>query len=333
MATKSSRRGVTSLVALGVRELPRNASWLLAKALNPVENGANGGLVASIRDESLGNGVGRSLADTVRSAGATLKDAIPVAGNSVELRLQRAHAATERAREAEDQAVRSAEAARQLVDELKQIDRDEQARLQAVRKEHAQEVQERVAEARRDADAQVEAAREAAERAVEKRMAKESEASARRVAEAREEVDRAKAQAERDLAVATEQLEEARRLADEATAAAEAAADDAHQEAERLSARAQSGARERDDVAAEVDKLQRTTASKTQGARKRASAPRPSGGSRSRTSASSRQHRGPDLTNRTKQELLELARVRDVAGRSEMSKAQLVRALRARNGR
>ena len=35
MSNKSSRRGVTSVVALGVKDLPRNASWLLAKALNP----------------------------------------------------------------------------------------------------------------------------------------------------------------------------------------------------------------------------------------------------------------------------------------------------------
>src|SRR5688572_16389235 len=148
MATKSTPRGLRSMLAVGVKDLPRNASWLMAKALNPGTDGATESAGSKLRDIHLGNGVGQSLADTVRSAGATIKDALPT-GNSVELRLQRARAATEQARAAEDQAMKSAELARQKVEEFKRIDQEERARVKAVRKEHAQEVDQRVADARR----------------------------------------------------------------------------------------------------------------------------------------------------------------------------------------
>jgi hypothetical protein len=324
------------MVALGMKELPRNASWLLAKALHPI--GEAGGEGGSSRDEHPpGNGIGRSLAETVRSASATIKEALPSPGSSVEVRLERARAATEAAREAEEHALRSAEWARHLVDEVKQVDREERARLDAVRKEQAREVEQRVAEARRAADAQVEAERAAAQRDVDQQLAKEHEATERRIAAIREEANAAKEQAERDLVAATERLADARRLADEATAAAQAAAEDARQEAERLSARAQSGAKDRDDVLAEAEKLQRTAGSTAPSrGRRPAAASRRSTRSparRSTSSRSTRPHRGADLTNRSKQELVELARKRGVAGRSEMSKAELVKALRARNGR
>jgi hypothetical protein len=356
MATKSTRQGVTAMMALGVKELPRNASWLLAKALNPIGEAAGEASAAVRSDHGPGNGLGRSLAETVRSAGATLKEALPTPGGSVEMRLERARTATEEAREAEEHALRSAEWARQKVEEVKQVDREEQARIDALRKEHDREVEQRVAEARRAADAQVEAARAAAQRDADKQLAKEYEAAERRIAVVREEANAAKEQAERDLVAATEQLAEARRLADEATAAAQAAAEDARQEADRLSARAKSGARDRDDVVAEAEKLQRATgstaptrarrspstggrssrssSSSSRSASTRSSSSRSSSNrSSSRRSSGSRPRRGADLTNRSKQELVELARKRGVEGRSEMSKAQLVKALRARNGR
>jgi DNA end-binding protein Ku len=135
---------------------------------------------------------------------------------------------------------------------------------------------------------------------------------------------------------ATEQLAEARRLAEEATAAAEAASESAHQEAQRLSARAKSGADERDIVVAEAEKLQKANASAaTAVTRKVTRTRRPANRStpRKSTSSGSARHRGPNLTSLSKQELVERARARDIAGRSEMSKAQLVKALRATNGR
>ena len=117
------------MVALGVRDLPRNASWLMAKALNPGGHDAGETKASNGQHDGSSNGVGRSLADSVRSAGASIKDALPATGSSVELRLDRARSATESAREAEKQALASAEEARVKVDLAKQVDEDERSHL------------------------------------------------------------------------------------------------------------------------------------------------------------------------------------------------------------
>jgi hypothetical protein len=319
-----------------MKDLPRNASWLMAKTLNPGGNGRE--RAVSVRDdEESGPGVGRSLAESVRNAGMALRDVLPATSDSVEVRLARARTATEQARVAEDQALASAQLAQEKVEAAKRIDLEERARLKEVRQEHAEEVQARVSEARRSAEEQIETLRMAAEREADEQSAQAAEAAAQRVADAQEEAERAKQQAERDLATATEQLAEARRLADEATAAAEAAAKDAHQEATRLSARTRSGAQDRDIVIAEAEKLQQANASATTSVvRKVTRARRPAGRSAPKRSTPSRPPRrgsGRNFGSMSRQELLELARARDITGRSAMSKAELVRALQASNRR
>ena len=62
MPNKSEHQGLVASLATGMKDIPRNASWLLGKAMSPgSENGAaNGGMV-----------------DTVRQAGSSLVAALP----------------------------------------------------------------------------------------------------------------------------------------------------------------------------------------------------------------------------------------------------------------
>jgi chromosome segregation ATPase len=320
MSNKETQRGgVASMVTTGVKDLPRNASWLLAKALNPGSGNTSGS--TQTKKSARKNGTGYAIADSVRSAGASLKDVLPTTGDSVELRLQRARSATERARDAEHEAMAAAEEAKESVEKAKQTKKEEDSRLRGVREDQDRRVKARVAEARQKADERVEAERVSAEQDAEKTVSKEQAAAEQRIAAARTHAERVKEKADRALADATAQLAEARRLADEAAAAAESAAAEAHQEADRLTAQAQTGANERDGVAAEAEKLQKAAASTaTKVARRTTTVPR-----RSAARGRGRQ----DLTSLSKQELLELAKAKDVSGRSSMSKTALVKALRA----
>ena len=86
---------LSELARTGLREMPSNASWLMsrARALQPAESvGTTAGNVkAGARDRR-------------RKMSAAVVDAMPLGGDSVELRLKRARDAAEQAREAEDRA-------------------------------------------------------------------------------------------------------------------------------------------------------------------------------------------------------------------------------------
>ena len=105
MANKSEHQGLVASLATGMKDIPRNASWLLGKAMSPGgENGAaNGGMV-----------------DSVRQAGSSLVAALP-GQDSVDARLARARAATERAQQAEREALEAAQRAQELAAQAEEV--------------------------------------------------------------------------------------------------------------------------------------------------------------------------------------------------------------------
>src|ERR1700753_4095416 len=78
---------------IGLREMPANAAWLLSRMLKPAEQvgGAAESAAATARDRG-------------RQFGAAVVDAAPIGGDSVEIRMRRAHEAGLRALAAEDEA-------------------------------------------------------------------------------------------------------------------------------------------------------------------------------------------------------------------------------------
>src|SRR3989337_2381479 len=103
MANKHERAGLVAALATGVKDMPRNASWLLGKAM-PSAGDANG---ANSGQESSG------VVDSMKQVGWTLKGALPVT-DSVEARLSRAGAAADRANEEEQAALEAAQRAHDL---------------------------------------------------------------------------------------------------------------------------------------------------------------------------------------------------------------------------
>jgi len=118
MTDNGERHGLVSAFTTGVKEMPRNASWLLGKALQHGEAPSTNGE----RSRS-GNGAGEASSSTlmnaVRTATATVKDALP-GGDSVEARLERARVAADRARDAEQEALEAAQKASRLSEEAEQ---------------------------------------------------------------------------------------------------------------------------------------------------------------------------------------------------------------------
>lgn len=245
------------MVVAGVKDLPRNTSWLLSNALRPV--GA-----AQEEARATMNATGHGLVDKVRSATVSVKEAIPGSVDSVELRLQRARAAAERAREAEDHAVQLAADASARADFAKEVAERDSAQLRDFESDRAKAVELRVEEARSIADAQVEEARSAAQSDAEQAIEREKDEARQRLQKARDEAEAAQDKAQTELSRATALLTEARKLADEATEAAQAAADEAHQQAEQLASSAHRDATAADEVVAEAKNVRsRSSANKT----------------------------------------------------------------------
>ena len=111
---------------------------------------------------------------------------------------------------------------------------------------------------------------------------------------------------------ARDRLAEARRLAEEAAEAARAAAKDANRHAQQLAAEAEQHANDAEARVAAAEQIQRRSeATVTATARELDRAPT-----------------NGDLRSYIKQELVELAASMDIAGRSQMTKAELVTAIR-----
>jgi hypothetical protein len=283
--------------------LPRNTTWLLSKALTPLE--ATKDVAGNVTQSA-----SSSLADMARHAGASVMDVLPV-GDSIELRLQRARAAADEAQQAEEQAVREAEAAKALSDEARQVAERCRTYVRDVERQQVKEVNEKVDKARREADAQVEQARAAAQADADDVVHRANAEAEERVARAREGAEAAQSKAKQTMAEATARLAEARRLADEAKEATRAAAEEAHRQAAQLAADAEHEARTADDKVAEAEQVRSRASSHTTAARNR----------------NGRRRSAERLKAMSRTDLLELASADDIKGRSAMTKPELVTAL------
>ncbi len=117
--TKRQPRALASSLALGVKEIPRNASWLVGNAVKGVTNGSSNGT---------------AVVDRARQAGDQIRSALP-GESSVDAQLARARTAAERAQEAEREALAAAERAQLRAQEAEELSEREQARLSDVESE------------------------------------------------------------------------------------------------------------------------------------------------------------------------------------------------------
>jgi DNA repair exonuclease SbcCD ATPase subunit len=300
--TNNGSTGLLGMLAGGAKDIPRNASWLVGKAL-PHESGSNG-----TTPEGSSDGGPRGL---VQRAGDAVRDAMP-GQDSVEHRLARARESAERAQASEDRAVEAAERAHELTQQVDTVRAEEKKRLDEVRRQLAGEVDRRVQAAQRDAEERVAHARREAESDADRSLTEQQELSAEREEAAQAEAERAQEEAHERFTEATERLARARELADEAAALAQEAAEKARHDAERISAAAQTDRKQADQAVTQARQLharsEQEAATVTRTVNR---ATRPAGG----------------LASMSKSDLLHLAQERDVAGRSSMSKKQLVTAL------
>ena len=128
MAKKSSPNRISEAARTGLRELPSNVAWLLAKAIRPAAGGASQ-LVDHVSDAAASSTEStRSAAGKVRrraaDAGRSVADAVPGLGrDAVSDLMHEADAAAEQARLTETEAVRLAQRAK---DDADQAARDRQ---------------------------------------------------------------------------------------------------------------------------------------------------------------------------------------------------------------
>lgn len=310
MVDIEERHGLVSVLTGGVKDMPRNASWLLGKALqlgeSPSTNGDRDGSGSGADDRHGSN----TLVDAFRTATASVRDALP-GGDSVEARLERARVAADRARDAEKEALEAARTASELSEQAERTEEQEQARLSELEADQADAVRRRAEDARARADEQVAKEQHEAELDANAVLARERAAAEKRTTGAREAAQAAQQDAEERLRRATEQLAEARSLADEAANAATEAANAAREQAERIAADAHRDAESASEAVGRAEKMQKRS---FQAAAQVARAVDDKG-----TPGS--------LKELSKDELTKLAASQGISGRSGMSKSELVRAL------
>jgi colicin import membrane protein len=293
-------RRLSKALGDGVKELPTNATWLLSKAVSPLDQRSAGTRATSAT----------GLLDMARSAGATVMDALP-GGDSIELRLQRARAAVADAQEAEERAVQESLEAEREAQEAEQVAERCRDYVRDVEAEQESAVEARVNEARREAEARIDEARREAQAEAEQVVDSARQEAEGRAEEARREAEAAHERAHGRLEAARDKLVEARQLSEEAIEATRAAAEEAHRQSLQVAADAELMARSAEERVTEAEEVRASTSS-TAGELTR----QLNGVGSSST-----------LKTMTKQELLDLAAAQDVEGRSAMTKDQLVTAL------
>lgn len=299
--TKRQRRALASSLALGVKEIPRNASWLVGQAVKGATNGTPNG---------------SAVVDRARQAGESIRAVLP-GESSVDAHLARARAAAERAQEAEQEALTSAERAQQRAQEAETLAEQEEARLSEVESEQKREVDRRTSEARRRADELVAAEQAKAEQDALGILDRERSARDERVRRAREEAERAQEDAEASYERATTLLGEARERADEAAAAATEVAERARAEADQMATQARAEAEEAHRAVADAEEL-RSVTEQTAAAVTRDRRELPAVAT---------------LSEMSKAELVKLAAAHGIEGRSSKNKKQLVAALSRRSAK
>ena len=283
---------------VGLREMPRNATWALSRLLRPIGSApAAASEAASSTSDAVGAVAhkGRRLAQRAAEVAHLDGDG----DGSVEDLVERARRAAEEADEAEADAVERAQEASQAADEARLGAEQAEARMATARTEGDRTVETRVADAEREGAERVARAQREAEALVEEAEAK-----------AREEVDREMTELSSDL---EDEAEARRARAEEASAAAQAAIDAAAAAVARARDLADRAQRAADEAAARAAR----TAERLRGedpAAELAPLAAP----------------GTDLEDRTKAELLDLAAQAGLEGRTAMTKAQLVEALEER---
>ncbi len=301
-ANRGANRGLVSTLVHGAKDIPRNASWLAAKAV-PHEHHSAG-------HDTTTNGTSPDLKGMAQRAGRAVRDAIPGTDSSVESGLARARESAEAAREAEDRAVAAAERAHALRERADEVSAEEKQRLTEVDAQQRAEIDRRVTLATQEAEEHVNQARSAAEADAEGVRDAEREASEARVAQARLEAEQAQEEAQQSYTEATERLALARTRAEEAAVLAQEAADRAKQDAERISAQVRQDQAQADAAVSAADGLKERTAKEA-----------------ANVTRTIRRTERPVLEEMSKSDLLHLAAERDVSGRSSMSKKQLAAAL------
>jgi hypothetical protein len=296
--TRNPAVWLTEKAKTGVADLPRNAAWLASKTLGPPAEAAADG-----------------VADGGRALRRTAQKALP-GHDRVDARLDDARAAVERAHLAEREAVKNAEAAHELAEQVRLVEKQHRERLAVAARERDDAVEARVGDARRRADEAVEAERSAAESEEGARLRSLEDDLAAELREVEARAQAAQDQAREDIAAAEQQMAEARRVSDEAAEAAMEAAREAHLAAAELAARADAQAVEVDQRVQSAQELRRDAAATT-------SALEGVDGVADVT--------GP-LRERTIAELLPIAAGLGIEGRSRMRHDELVSAItRARS--
>jgi colicin import membrane protein len=286
----------------GLREFPSNAAWVASRlggSTDAVGTAAETA-AARARDQRL------RLSEAVA-------DAVPVGPDSIQVQMKRAQDAADRAREVEERAVEAAQEAKERSDHALHVSERGRARVKEVNAETAREQERRIRQAEKDAEALLRR----------ERLAAQDEAEQRRhavLAEVEEESERAQQEAEASQQRAEELVEEARekvaeakRLADEAAEAASAAADQARRHAEQLAREAEQPASEAEAQVGLAEELRERSAATT---RRTAD----EGGDGPMTNE--------ELQSYTKPELVSFASTIGIEGRTNMTKDELVDAIR-----
>jgi hypothetical protein len=285
----------------GLRELPSNAAWLVSRL------GASTDSVGTAAETA----AARARDQRLRLSEA-VADAVPVGPDSIQVLMKRAQDAAGRAREAEERAVESAQEAKERSDRALQLSERGRARVKEVNAETSRELERRIRQAEKDAEALLRRERLAAEEEAERRRhalrAEVEEASER----AQREAEASQQRAEELVEEAREKVAEAKRLADAAAEAAGAAADEARRHAQQLARDVEQPAREAEAQVGLAEEL------------------------RERSAATARltadEGDGPmtneELQSYTKSELVEFASTIGIEGRTNMTKDELVAAIR-----
>ena len=292
-------KGLMSLLKrtrTGLKELPSNAAWLMSRALRPLDSIEE--TVAGARDQG-------------RRIEAAVIDAAPLGGDSVETRIRRAQEAAERAREAEEEAKEAAREAKASAENVRRVSDRGRTRVYEAEQQADRAVKQRVAKAEKAAEEFVRRERRAAEADAKEQRREIAEEVEKDIGEAQREAEESREVAEELVADASDKLAEAARLADEAAEAARGAAEVSQRQARELAGHAERQASEAGKKVETTEELREqlvTTAKATAHALNRDTT--------------------NGLSSYNKPELVELAAGMGIRGRSSMTKAELVSALR-----
>jgi colicin import membrane protein len=284
----------------GLREMPSNTAWMLSRVLRPTET------VGSAAESAAAG-----ARDRGRKVRATVVDATPLGGDSVDIRMRRARDAAEHARDAEERAVEAAQESKDRSNHARQVSERGRARVMEVGRDTSRLVKQRIAAAQKAADEAVKRERKNAEAdADEQRKEVEAEV-AEEIEDAQRDAEASQRRAEELVADATEKLATARRLADEATETARIVAEEAHHQAQQLASDAEQQASEAESRITAAEQLREHSEAAAKHTARELDRDPTNGG----------------LESYRKPELVDLAASIGIEGRTNMTKVELIEAI------